>query len=392
MADAAIAGAGAVGFDIRKRRTAFARPRHRSIGLPLEWYAAGDPAATAACSIEVDPPQQVSVRGPMARADAVGSEYTDLWQLVTRGYVLNPCEILELRSARFHMPSGIVCAAGRFPSETISLDFFPYRWQYIDCMRALWAPARKLADGYLLTLQQSANYYHWLSEVLPLAYALMTDDGWGELPMYVAADLPSFVFEYLQLLHLGGYCHVLPRGVYHAERLRVPTFPGGSEWPSPDHLLRVREACLRAVGSPVAGRRRLYVSRSDSPDRRVVNEDELLRGIADLGFERVTLSGMDVAQQIQLFQTADIVLAPHGAGNSNILFAPPDCVLVELMGPSLFSACFMVVTSSIGQPYGYVECVAAGQDLIADPKAVRDVLERLLRARETSAREQILAE
>ena len=375
VVDAAFAGAKRIGLDPRSRRMPFA----------------GN-VARASRFVELDPPHEVIVRGPTAWADDESDRYSKLWQRVARGYSVQSCGILELPSARFHLPSGTVSVGGRLPSETIGLVDFPFRWQYLDALRALWAPARRIGDGYLLTLQQSGNYYHWVCEVLPLAYALMRDERWGDLPVYVGADLPKFVFEFLRLLGLEPYCRPLPPGVYAANVLRVPTFPGLSSSPSPEHLLTVRRACLDAVGPSPQPRRRLYISRSDAPDRRIANEAELLRGLADLGFERATLSDKSVPEQIRLFQTADIVLAPHGAGNTNILFAPSDCLVTEIMGPSIYSWSFMAIASTLGQLYGYVGCAERGRDLVVDPSAVRRVVESLLRARDGARCDQLVAE
>jgi capsular polysaccharide biosynthesis protein len=275
-----------------------------------------------------------------------------------------------------------VSVGGRFPAETISLIDFPFRHQYLNSVRALWAPARRVEDGYLLTLQQSANYYHFVCEVLPLAFALKRDDRWGQLPVYVGADLPGYVFEYLRLLGLDAYCRPLPRGVYAADTLRVATFPGLSSLPSPKHLLAVRQACLDAVGPSTRPRRRLYIRRTDAPDRRIVNEPKLLSALADFGFEPTTLSDKTLPEQIRLFQSAEIIIAPHGAGNTNLLFAPPDCVMIELMGPTIYSPSFLVIASTLGQPYGYVGCAERGRDVVVDPSAVRTVLDILLRARD----------
>jgi hypothetical protein len=373
--DAVFAGAERTRLNLRSRRTPFlGNPAHRVRFL------------------ELDPPHHVIAHPPTAWADGETDRYSKLWQRVARGYPLQSCGILEIPSARFHLPSGTVSAGGSFPSETISLIDFPFRWQYLDAIRALWAPARRVEDGYLLTLQQSANYYHFVCEVLPLAYALMRDERWGDLPVYVGADLPEFVFEYLRLLGLERYCRPLRRGVYAADTLRVASFPGMASCPSPDHLLTLRGACLDAVGPSVQPGRRLYISRADAPDRRIANEGELLRAIADFGFERATLSDKSVPEQIRLFQTAEIVLAPHGAGNSNILFAPSDCVVTEIMGPSIYSWSFMVIASTLGQLYGYVGCVERGRDLVVDPSAVRRVVESLLRARDDARSDRLVAE
>jgi capsular polysaccharide biosynthesis protein len=201
------------------------------------------------------------------------------------------------------------------------------------------------------------------------------------MPVYVGDALPRFVYDYLRLLDLEPHCRVLPRGVYEADLLCVPTFPGLSSSPSPNHLRKVREACLRATGPEPEKRRRIYVSRSDAPDRRVANESDLLSVLQEYDFERVTLSGLTLVEQIRLFRSADIVVAPHGAGVTNVLFAPDDCILLELMGPTIHSWSFMTIASTLGQTYGYVACIERGRDLVVQPRVVREILERLLRAR-----------
>jgi len=328
-------------------------------------------------------PADVVVRAPAAWEDGETDRYSKLWQRVARGYPVYAGGVLDLTDARFHLPSGTIAVGGRFPAETIELLDFPFRWQYLDAVRALWAPARRVGDGYLMTLQQSSNYYHWVCEILPLVFTLRQDAQWGQLPVYMAAELPAFVFQYLRLLELDRHCRMLPRGVYVADSLRVPTFPGLAESPSPEHLLRLRSACLEAVGPATGPRRRLYVSRADAQGRRVANEAALMAALAPLGFESVTLSGKSAIEQIRLFQSADIIVAPHGAGNTNILFAPEDCIVMELLGPSLYSWCYMAVASAIGQVYGYLGCAETGVDLVVDPALSRSVLERLIEARKS---------
>jgi hypothetical protein len=335
---------------------------------------------------ELDPPYAAVIRGPVVWEDGERDDFSKLWQRVARGYPVYAAGILELRPARFHLPSGTVSAGGKFPSETIELLDFPFRWQYLDALRTLWAPARRVEDGYLLTLQQCGNYYHWVCEVLPLALVLMRDERWGEMPVYVGADLPRFVFEYLRLLDLDRFCRPLPRGVYSANCLRVPTFPSLANSPSPRHLIMLREACLKAVGPSREPRRRLCISRSDATARRVLNEDQLLRTIDDLGFERVTLAGMSIVEQIRLFQSAEMVIAPQGAGNTNLLFAPADCVVTELLTPAIYTWSFMAVASTLGQLYGFVGGTQVGDDLVVDVTVVRRVLEQMLEARSVGVR------
>jgi hypothetical protein len=340
LADRGIHALARQGLDLRARRAAFVECDSAWPGTEFHQF---------------EQPQDVAVQGPSIAIDSAPCGYKRLCASVTQGYSLSAAGILVLSAGRFQLPSGIVAVNGRFPSETIPLNGFPYSWQFLDAMRALWSPAKTVPDGYLLGLQLSHGYYHWVCEVLP-----------------------RFVTEYLRIFGLEDRCVRLKRGVYRAQRLFVPTFPGGAEWPSPRHLHAVRARALGALDLRPHASRRLLISRADAIDRRVVNEDELLAGLGDVGFERVTLDDLSVKDQIQLFHQAQLIVAPHGAGTSNVLFAPRDSGLVELVGLSHYAACYMIVTSALGQRYGYVQCDERRRQLVVNVTDVRSAVHAIL--------------
>lgn len=81
--------------------------------------------------------------------------------------------------------------------------------------------------------------------------------------------------------------------------------------------------------------RLLYVSRAlAAKGRHVSNEEELMSALGPLGFERVVLEEMPVQEQIELFHDAACVVAPHGAGLTNLLFST-NADVVELFGQSV---------------------------------------------------------
>lgn len=45
----------------------------------------------------------------------------------------------------------------------------------------------------------------------------------------------------------------------------------------------------------------VYISRSDADSRRVINEEELLDELKQMGFEPYTLSELDFEEQVRLF-------------------------------------------------------------------------------------------
>jgi len=103
-------------------------------------------------------------------------------------------------------------------------------------------------------------------------------------------------------------------------------------------LSHFRAAATRAWGPADASQpRRIYVSRRQATHRRILNEAELIASLRALGFVVVALETLSLAEQYKLFATAEVVVAPHGAGLTNLIHAPAGCSLVELFpdDPSL---------------------------------------------------------
>jgi capsular polysaccharide biosynthesis protein len=100
--------------------------------------------------------------------------------------------------------------------------------------------------------------------------------------------------------------------------------------------------------------RRIYVTRRGAVRRPFANEEEVLKVLAPFGFEVVDCAGLSVAGQRALFATAEIVVAPHGAGLTNIVWARPGTKLIELMPRGHANPCFMDLASQAGVAYGVV--------------------------------------
>jgi capsular polysaccharide biosynthesis protein len=76
--------------------------------------------------------------------------------------------------------------------------------------------------------------------------------------------------------------------------------------------------------------RLLYIARTDTKGRAMRNEQALIERLASLGFEIFVGSQHSVAEQIATFRGAKMIVAPHGAGLTNVLFCHPGTVLLEL--------------------------------------------------------------
>jgi capsular polysaccharide biosynthesis protein len=82
---------------------------------------------------------------------------------------------------------------------------------------------------------------------------------------------------------------------------------------------------------PRTGRRRLYIPRRNVRMRRVVNEAAVEEALTALGFEVFDNAAHSVRDQAAAFRDAEIVVAPHGAGLSNIVFCDAGTPVIEIV-------------------------------------------------------------
>jgi Glycosyltransferase 61 len=98
--------------------------------------------------------------------------------------------------------------------------------------------------------------------------------------------------------------------------------------------------------------RRIYISRRDSPHRPLVNEDEVIETVVRAGFEVIVLSNYTLAEQAGIFAAASHIIAPHGAGLTNLLFCGPGGTLLELHMNSYVQWFFRRLAGVAGMRYG----------------------------------------
>lgn len=226
----------------------------------------------------------------------------------------------------------------------------------------------------------SGGYFHWVFESLVrLEGVERYRERTGRSPVLVLGpDPPSWQRESLELLGYGPDEWVAwdcQRA--SVDRLVVPTVrreavlsPGAVRWLRE----RVHER-LADDASPDPGDfpDRVYVSRADATRRRVRNEAAAVDALADRGFVRVVPSELDVPEQAALFAGADVVVAPHGAGLTNLAYAG-DPVVVELFRDGDVRGQYYQLAKVLDLEYHYLVGESTGPDLAVDVDELVDVL------------------
>jgi capsular polysaccharide biosynthesis protein len=101
--------------------------------------------------------------------------------------------------------------------------------------------------------------------------------------------------------------------------------------------------------------KKIFVSRKPEEGRSFVHETEILESLLfPLGYVVVYPQDLSLQQQINLFQQADEVIMPHGAGMTNIIFCKPGTKIIEIHDKDvLFNSDYYPYVVFNNLKYGY---------------------------------------
>ncbi|HMP85642.1 MAG TPA: glycosyltransferase family 61 protein [Lacibacter sp.] len=112
---------------------------------------------------------------------------------------------------------------------------------------------------------------------------------------------------------------------------------------------------------------RIYISRKYARIRRVINEDEVLELLVQSGFTCVFMESLSFIDQIKIFHNARIVVAPHGASLTNLMFSSGGARVIELFPDTYVNQCYWTIASTAGLDYSYLIGNAVHQSKASAP-------------------------
>ncbi|MGI9457455.1 MAG: glycosyltransferase family 61 protein [Aeoliella sp.] len=180
----------------------------------------------------------------------------------------------------------------------------------------------------------SHNYYHWLIDILPRLVPLRRVG--AEVDFYLVDCLSPFQQNVFAALGIQSRQLIQPhcRLLLEAEQLLVPSLP------TPTCLRGFRSMLTEAldVDGPVGATRRTFVSRRQTGTRTLANEPELEALLRAHGFETRWMEDYSLAEQARLIRQSEIIVATHGAGLANLLFARPGTQVIEIVPAGRYNA------------------------------------------------------
>lgn len=202
------------------------------------------------------------------------------------------------------------------------------------------------------------NYFHWTTQCMAaiLLYRIAIKPSGGAI---ATAGLMPIMLEMLRLhgvemdvMEIGPQQMAVISGGYHSNLLGH----GFTHVPHPQIVRLLREPLGRITPSRAFGRK-LYISRKDSAKRRLMNEDAVAQRLLARGFEILQLSDLSLADQMAAFRDAEVIVAPHGAGLTNLLYcdvARAPARVIELAQGNYVNMCFIRIGQLLGLDYSFV--------------------------------------
>ena len=235
-----------------------------------------------------------------------------------------------------------------------------------------------------------AAYYHWMFDVIP-RFELLRRSGIeietidkfivnGTDHSYEKETLKSLGIPETKIIESSCGLHI------KAKNLVVPSicYQGVSQISKWACEFIHREFLREKNGQKIEKLKRIYISRELASYRRFINEEEVLNFLEKWGFESVKLETMSVAEQAYCLANAEVVVAPHGAGLTNIVFCRPGTKVIEIFSPTYLPSCYWILSNICDLEHYYLigellentdSCLPIHQDIKVD----LDLLQKLIR-------------
>ncbi len=274
--------------------------------------------------------------------------------------------LARMEGARIHAPDGFLY----LPDGRVLLEhhfFFRDHVENHDLYIARRPPPQRIGGPvFPLIGFCPGGHYHWMTEVLYRLHGCL-DDLPRDTRFLVPARGSAVHRDALAALGIGPERLLEMEQTDHFEFADLwyssPVTKSGYDVPVVTRWLHdafaARAARQYANGNaapPPSRPRMLYITRRLATRRRIVNEDALIAMLTAAGVSCVECEKLSFAGQAAMFSRAQVVIAPHGAGLVNLLFAPLGGRLLEIHPEEipLGATCYWSIAHALGWSYHYL--------------------------------------
>jgi hypothetical protein len=244
------------------------------------------------------------------------------------------------------------------PHDRTDKEVHSHLKEYLNMLRN--HKTQENIDTAVLMHSRYTNYFHWTLEHLMKLRGVQKY--YKETGNSVTAIIPpkpkSYIEESLEIFAGEEIKEEIEWNEIstRVDKLIVPNFPefipGNLQWLKQKGLDSVKD--VERPNSP----ERLYISRQGSEKRKVKNYQELKEILDKFSIKPVKTEKMSFKEQMVLFRDAELIIGPHGAGLTNMVWST-DTKVIEIFG-SIFKPLYGVLADQIGHEYTYISGESLG--------------------------------
>ena len=202
----------------------------------------------------------------------------------------------------------------------------------------------KRIKGNVLCLAQGAsgnNYFHWMFDIIPKINIIKLGYGLKNIDYFYMPKLQYFQKKILKILKIKKIKFIDSNKYKHiqADNLIVPDhawYFKGKVFKEANNLPKWIVNWLKnsfinksKYNSKI---KKLFIDRSESKFNhcKLINNNEIIIALKKKGFKIIQVGKLSFERQISLFRNAKVIIGPHGAAFTNLLFCRPKTQIIEI--------------------------------------------------------------
>ena len=205
------------------------------------------------------------------------------------------------------------------------------------------------------------GYFHWLLEILPSFIYVINKI--PNIKILCPPGLNNYQNDFLSIMFKNNVEERIIKSnkPLCIENYIMPAIEPYSGFVVKEYIQILRETFLPLIVNDHK-KTKIYISRRKSKKRKMPNEEILENELRGLGFEILYFENIPLLEQVKIVHSAGIIVAPHGAGLANIVFAEKDTKVIEIFPNWLYNDCFARLAINNNLIYNSVRCELGGND------------------------------
>ncbi|MBE9143888.1 tetratricopeptide repeat protein [Planktothrix mougeotii] len=222
-------------------------------------------------------------------------------------------------------------------------------------------PLEKISGSVAVVSGLSGNvYFHWMVDILPRFAILLQEkpDYLQSIDWFLLNSIKApFQRETLQKLGIPEAKIIeSDRHPYiQAKQLIIPSFTGSVGWVTPE-IINFHRQLFDVAITPSKNNypERIFIRRNRAKYRQILNESDVIAYLSEWGVVPVELETLSVEEQARLFAHAKVIIAPHGAGLTNLMFCRPETLVIELVSPHYIRHYYWIISQQLRLKHYYI--------------------------------------